>query len=143
MTSIDDCRLLELPTIARQQGNITPVEGGTAIPFEIRRVYFIYDVVAGAARGGHAHHELEQLIVAAMGEFVVKIDDGRTQRLVKLNRAHYGLYVPRLIWRELLDFSSGGICVVLASLYYDEADYVRDYDEFVAVKRRARLSADA
>jgi hypothetical protein len=135
VTSIDDCRLLELPTIARQQGKITPVEAGTVIPFEIQRVYFIYDVTAGASRGGHAHRELEQLIVATMGEFSVRIDDGRTERTVKLNRAHHGLYVPRLIWRELIDFSSGGVCVVLASLYYHEADYIRDYDEFAAAKR--------
>jgi hypothetical protein len=135
VSTIEDCRLLELPTIARQQGNITPVEPGTVLPFEIKRVYFIYDVIAGASRGGHAHRALEALIVAAMGEFSVKLDDGRAQRTVKLNRAHYGLYVPNLIWRELFDFSSGGVCVVLASLYYSESDYIRDYDEFVAAKR--------
>ena len=140
MSTVDDCRLVELPRISAPEGSITPVEGGSTIPFEIARVYYLYDVVGGASRGGHAHRELEQLFVAAMGGFTVVLDDGRERREVHLNRAYMGLYVPRMIWRELVDFSSGGVCVVLASLPYDESDYIRDHDEFLSVKDAARAS---
>lgn len=138
MTTIDDCRLVELPTIVADQGSITPVEGGTTIPFEIERVYYIYDVIGGASRGAHAHRELQQLLVAAMGGFTVTLDDGVNRRDIHLNRAYQGLYIPRLIWRELVDFSSGGICVALASLPYDPDDYIRDYDEYLSVKQAVR-----
>lgn len=129
-TTIDDCRVIDLPRIARPQGNITPVEGCETVPFEIERVYYLYDVVGGAERGGHAHRVLEQLIVAVMGAFTVTIDDGRTRREVELNRAYRGLYLPPMIWRELVNFSSGAVCVVLASRRYEEEDYIRDYEEF-------------
>jgi hypothetical protein len=138
VTTIDDCRLVELPTIVADQGSITPVEGGTTIPFEIERVYYIYDVIGGASRGAHAHRELQQLLVAAMGGFTVTLDDGVNRRDIHLNRAYQGLYIPRLIWRELVDFSSGGICVALASLPYDPDDYIRDYDEYLSVKQAVR-----
>jgi hypothetical protein len=138
VTTIDDCRLVELPTIVADQGSITPVEGGTTIPFEIERVYYVYDVIGGASRGAHAHRELQQLLVAAMGGFTVTLDDGVNRRDVHLNRAYQGLYIPRLIWRELVDFSSGGICVALASLPYDPDDYIRDYDEYLSVKQAVR-----
>jgi hypothetical protein len=140
VTTIGDCRLIDLPRVERAEGSITPVEGGATIPFDIARVYYLYDVVGGASRGGHAHRQLEQLFVAAMGGFTVVLDDGRDRREVHLNRAYVGLYVPRMIWRELVDFSSGGVCVVLASLPYDEADYIRDHDEFVAAKSAAPAS---
>jgi hypothetical protein len=120
------------------------VEGGNHIPFEIERVYYLYDVPGGSVRGGHAHKQLQQLIVSVMGAFDVILDDGYKKKTVRLDRAYFGLYVPNMIWRELENFSSGGICLVLASLPYDESDYYRNYDEFLkavqAIKRKASLS---
>jgi hypothetical protein len=133
---VDDCRVVQLPRILRPEGQITPVEGGRDVPFDIARVYYLYDIPGGEARGGHAHRELRQLIVSVMGSFAVRLDDGERQRTVTLNRAYQGLLMPRMIWRELLDFSSGAVCLVLASLPYDEADYIRDYAEFLALTRR-------
>lgn len=136
MTTLNQCKLLGLPQAPRSQGNLTAIEGmGDIIPFEIERVFYLYDVIGGAARGGHAHHQLEQFIVGAMGAFHVVIDDGSSRRVVELNRAYMGLYVPPLIWTELIDFSAGAICIALVSTPFDEADYIRDYEEFVAVKR--------
>ena len=132
---IDAARMVSLPQISRPEGSITPVEGGDTIPFEIQRVYYLYDIVGGASRGGHAHKELQQLIVAAMGGFTVVLDDGERRREFPLRRSYEGLYVPPMMWREIRDFTSGGVCVVLASLPYDEADYIRDYDEFAAATR--------
>ena len=132
---IDGARMVSLPHISRPEGSITPVEGGETIPFDIKRVYYLYDIVGGASRGGHAHKELQQLIVAAMGGFTVVLDDGERRREFPLRRSYEGLYVPPMMWREIRDFTSGGVCVVLASLPYDEADYFRDYDEFVAATR--------
>lgn len=128
--SVDDCRLLELPVVHNPQGNLTFIEGGTHVPFDIRRVYYLYDVPGGATRGGHAHRELQQLLVATSGSFEVVLDDGTKRRTVHLNRSHVGLYMPTMIWRELADFSSGSVCMVLASAPYEEDDYIRDYDEF-------------
>ncbi len=138
MTSVADCRVLELSRIPRPQGNITPVESGHDVPFDIARVYYLYDVPAGATRAGHAHRELEQLFVAVMGAFTVVLSDGRSERRIELNRGHIGLYVPRLIWRELVNFSAGSICLVLASRPYGEADYIRDLAEFQTIKTRER-----
>jgi hypothetical protein len=137
MSAVDDCRLLELPRIQRPEGDLTPVEGASTIPFEIARVYYLYDVVGGAERGGHAHRELQQLIVCVMGGCVVVLDDGSQRRSVSLNRAYEGLLVPTMIWREIVDFTSGAVCVVLASNRYAEADYIRDYDEFVREASKA------
>ncbi len=134
MTGVDDCRLIELPRIDRPQGAITAVEGGVTIPFEIARIYYIYDVVYQANRGGHAHKELQQVIVAVLGRLVVTVDDGAQRRSIVLDRADQGLYVPRMTWRELEQFSSGAVCVVLASLPYDEADYIRDHGAFLAAR---------
>jgi hypothetical protein len=135
MSHLDDCKLLSLTQIPRPQGNLTPIEGaGEVIPFDIARVFYLYDIVGGSSRGGHAHHDLEQFIVSVMGAFQVVIDDGERRRAVELNRAYYGLYVPPLIWSELIDFSAGAICVVLASRPYEEPDYIRDYSEFISVK---------
>ena len=132
MITVDDCRLLDLPRIVQPgRGSITPVEGGTDVPFTIARVYYLYDVPGGESRGGHAHKELEQVIVAALGSFEVEVDDGANKRTFQLNRSYHGLYLPRLIWRELKNFSSGAICLVLASHPYREEDYFRDYSEFV------------
>jgi dTDP-4-dehydrorhamnose 3,5-epimerase-like enzyme len=135
MNTINECRVVDLARIERPEGNITPIEGEVAIPFSIARVYYLYDVVGGSERGGHAHLELEQLLVAVMGAFTVVIDDGERRREVELNRGYHGLYIPRLIWRELVNFSSGAVCVVLASHEYSEQDYVRDYEEFRGLRR--------
>lgn len=129
-------RLIDLPKIADNRGNLTFIEGYRHVPFDVRRVYYLYDVPAGATRGGHAHKQLEQFIIAASGSFTVVIDDGFVRRKFFLNRPHYGLYVPKMVWRELEDFSSGSICLVIASAEYDESDYYRDYDEFVAALGR-------
>lgn len=137
MTTIDDCKLIDLPCIGDRNGNITPIYGREHIPFDIARVYYLYDVPGGAARGGHAHKELQQLIVSVMGAFDVVLDDGQRKKTVRLDRAYNGLYVPRMIWRELENFSSGGICLVLASTPYDENDYIRDYDIFLRGKQRS------
>lgn len=134
MTSVDDCRFIDLPRIPRPEGTITPAEGGVDVPFAIQRVYYLYDIPAGAARAGHAHRQLEQVMFCAMGSFTVTLKDGTAVRRFELNRAHVGLYIPRLVWRELDNFSAGSICVVLASAHYDEADYIRDYGEFARVK---------
>jgi hypothetical protein len=132
MTTVDDCRLLDLPRIVQPgRGSITPVEGGRDVPFNIARVYYLYDIPGGESRGGHAHKELEQVIVAALGSFEVEVDDGSNQKTFALNRSYYGFYLPRLIWRTLKNFSSGAICLVLASQPYREEDYLREYEEFV------------
>ena len=134
MSPLADCRLVDLPQITDQRGNLTVVEGDETIPFAIARVYWLYDVPGGAQRGGHAHRELEQFIVSASGSFDVVVDDGTVSNRFHLNRSHSGLYVPRMIWRELENFSSGSVCLVLASAPFDEADYYRDYEEFVSVQ---------
>jgi hypothetical protein len=130
MARVDQCRIVDLPRVNDPRGNLTFVEGGRHVPFEIRRVYYLYDVPGGAERGGHAHRALEQLIVAMSGSFDVVVDDGVERRRHHLNRSYYGLYLPNLIRRELNNFSSGSVCMVLASAPFDEADYYRDYDEF-------------
>lgn len=128
---LSECRLIELPKITDPRGNLTAVEGGTQIPFEIRRVYYLYDVPGGATRGGHAHKALEQLIIAMSGSFDVVLDDGKEQRRFHMNRSYYGLYVCPMTWRELDNFSSGSVCLVLASQKYIEDDYYRDHAEFL------------
>jgi dTDP-4-dehydrorhamnose 3,5-epimerase-like enzyme len=133
MTPLDEVRILELPRIADPRGNLTFVEGDSHVPFAIARVYYLYDVPGGESRGGHAHRQLEQLIVAMSGSFDVRLDDGHAQRTVSLNRSYYGLYLPRMVWRELDNFSSGSVCTVLASRPYEPEDYIYDYDEFVRV----------
>jgi dTDP-4-dehydrorhamnose 3,5-epimerase-like enzyme len=129
---IDSCKLVELPVIQNPQGNLTFVEEERHVPFPLARVYYLYDVPGGAMRGGHAHRALEQLIIAITGSFDVIVDDGSARRTVTLNRSRIGLYMPPMIWRELVNFSSGAVCIVLASAYYDESDYFRDYEEFRA-----------
>jgi len=143
MSSVEDCRLIELPRITRPEGAITPIEGDADIPFAIARVYYLYDVVGGERRGGHAHRELEQVIVSVMGSFTVTLDDGYRHRSIALNRGYVGLYVPRMIWRELSDFSSGAVSLVLASAPYEEADYYRDYEEFAAAAQSPAAETSA
>jgi len=130
MSTVYDCSIIQLPRIQSTSGNITPIYGNVNVPFEIARVYYLYDVPGGETRGGHAHKNLQQLIVAASGSFDVLLDDGINKKVVHLNRPYMGLYMPNMIWRELLNFSSGGICLVLASRVYDESDYYREYEEF-------------
>lgn len=128
---INDCRIVELPKISDPRGNLTFVEQGEHIPFNIERVYYLYDVPGGAERGGHAHKNLQQLIIAMSGSFDVVLNDGTQEKRFHLNRSYFGLYVPTMIWRELDNFSSGSVCMVLASNMYDESDYYRDYDEYI------------
>ncbi len=129
--SLNDCKIIELPKIAEPRGNLTFIEGDRHIPFDIKRVYYLYDVPGGAERGGHAHKGLHQLIVAMSGSFDMVLDDGKEKKRFHLNRSYYGLYVCPMIWREMDNFSSGAVCLVLASNLYDEADYYRNYDDFI------------
>ena len=129
---IEDCRMIDLPRVKDPRGNLTFVESGRHVPFEIKRVYYLYDVPGGAERGGHAHKNLRQLIVAMSGSFDVHLDDGRAKKVVHLNRSYNGLFVCPMTWREISNFSSGAVCLVLASNFYDDDDYYRDYAQFQA-----------
>ncbi len=128
---IDQCRIIDLPKIADARGNLTFVEADRHVPFEFRRVYYLYDVPGGAERGGHAHKALNQLIVAMSGSFDIHLDDGTSKKSFHMNRSYFGLYVCPMIWREMDNFSSGAVCLVLASNYYDESDYYRNYEDFL------------
>lgn len=128
-------RIIQLPVVRDARGNLTFVEAGRHVPFEIRRVYYLYDVPGGSDRGGHAHRTLEQLVVAMSGSFDVTIDDGRKRSVFHMNRCHLGLYIPPFQWRVIDNFSSGSVCLVLASRFFDESDYMRDYDTFVGAAR--------
>jgi dTDP-4-dehydrorhamnose 3,5-epimerase-like enzyme len=136
--NLDLCKIIDLPKISDPRGNLTFIEGGGRhVPFDIQRVYYLYDVPGGSERGGHAHKALSQLIIAMSGSFDVVLDDGRGKRRFHLNRSYYGLYVCPMIWRELDNFSSGSVCMVLASNLYDEDDYYRDYGDY----QRALIAA--
>jgi len=134
LSSIYDCVILPLNKTHDRAGNLTEVQGLKHLPYQVRRIYYLYDVPSGETRGGHAHRTLYQLIVAAGGSFDVLLDDGNNQKVVTLNRPNYGLLVVPGIWRELLEFSSGSVCLVLASETYQESDYIRDYAEFKEFK---------
>lgn len=136
--SINNCKIIDLPKITDPRGNLSFIESGRHIPFDIKRVYYLYDVPGGAERGGHAHKELSQLIIAMSGSFDVILDDGQEKKRFHLNRSYSGLYVCPMMWRELDNFSSGSVCMVLASNHYDEADYYRDYDEYLAALARQK-----
>jgi hypothetical protein len=133
--TVFDCSLLELDKHHHETGNISIVENGNEVPFDINRVYYLYDIPGGEDRGAHAHKDLRQLVIAASGSFDIILDDGKVKRSVTLNRPYIGLLIVPGIWRELINFSSGAICMVLASHKYDEADYIRDYDEFKNLKK--------
>jgi dTDP-4-dehydrorhamnose 3,5-epimerase-like enzyme len=131
MSNLDQVKLIQLPKISDPRGNLTFIEGGSHIPFGIERVYYLYDVPGGAERGGHAHKNLQQLIIAMSGSFDVVLTDGKEKKRFHLNRSYEGLYIPTMLWRELDNFSSGSVCMVLASNTYDENDYYRDYNEYM------------
>jgi hypothetical protein len=133
-STVYDCVILPLSKIHNRAGNITIVEGQTNVPFDVKRVYYLYDIPGGEGRGGHAHKTLKQLIVAAGGSFNVLLDDGRNKKVVTLNRPDYGLLLVPGIWRELMEFSSGAVCLNLASDLYDERDYIRSYDDYLEFK---------
>ena len=135
--SVYDCTIIELDKHhSDRKGNLSVVQNGDTIPFDVKRVYYLYDVPGGESRGAHAHKELSQLIVAASGSFTVTLDDGKVKRSFLLNRPYQGLLVVPGIWRDLDDFSSGSVCMVLASHPYDKEDYIRDYEEFIEYKKR-------
>ncbi|WP_322052660.1 sugar 3,4-ketoisomerase [Paraburkholderia bannensis] len=136
---LNDCRIIELPKITDPRGNLTFVEGDNHIPFDIKRVYYLYDVPGGSDRGSHAHRTLHQFVIAMSGSFDIVLDDGDRQRRFHLNRSYYGLYICPMMWRTLDNFSSGGVCMVLASAAFDPADYIREHDEFMQLARKREL----
>jgi hypothetical protein len=134
---IEAARIMEFRRISNPRGNLTPIEATQDVPFDIKRVYYLYDVPGGEVRGGHAHRRIEQVIIAASGSFDVVLDDGIKRARYMLNRSYYGLFVPTMVWRELENFSSGSVCLVLASDHYEESDYIRDLHEFREAARGA------
>lgn len=133
--TIHDCKLIDLRKIHDVRGNLTPIEGGVDVPFDIKRVYYLYDVPGGESRGAHAHKELYQLLIAANGSFSVILDDGNEKITYNLKRPYYGLLIVPGIWRDLDDFSSGSVCLCLASEHYNQSDYIRDYNMFLTYKK--------
>lgn len=134
-TTIADCRIIDLRKIHDVRGNLTPIEGNGDVPFDIKRVYYLYDVPSGESRGAHAHKELHQLIIAANGSFTITLDDGKNKKAFTLNRPYQGLLIVPGIWRDLDDFSSGAVLLCLASEHYEADDYIRDYEEFLTLKK--------
>lgn len=133
--SVFDCSIIDVSKVHNESGNITVVENGLNIPFIVKRIYYLYDIPGGEIRGGHAHYELEQYIIAASGSFDVVLDDGKNRRRVTLNRPNVALHIVPGLWRELDNFSSGSISLVLASHLYNDLDYIRDYSEFLKMKK--------
>ncbi len=133
--SVYDCSVIELPRIKNRAGNITPVQNDENVPFSISRVFYLYDIPGGEDRGAHAHRECHQFLVAVSGSFEIELNDGINKRTVTLNRPYYGLHIPPGIWAAEKGFSSGAICLVLASHKYDEKDYIRSYDEYLELKK--------
>ncbi len=129
--SLIDCRLIEFPKIQDPRGSLTVIENNRHVPFEIKRVYYLYDVPAGETRAGHAHKDLHQVLIALSGSFDVQLDDGKEKKLVHLNRPFFGLYIRPLVWRVLENFSSGSVCLSIVSDFYQESDYFRDYNQFL------------
>src|SRR5690606_18663434 len=129
--NIYNCSIIELPKVYNQQGNLTPVHNNKEIPFDVKRVFYLYDVPGGESRGAHAHKACHQFLIAASGAFEVLLDDGTAKRVVQLNRPYIGLHIPPGIWASEINFSSGSICLVLASHLYEENDYIRDYNDYL------------
>jgi len=134
IATVFDCNVIHLPKIYNKAGSITPVENSSEIPFDVKRIFYLYDIPGGEARGGHAHHALEQFIIAASGSFDITVDDGRSKKTIQLNRPYMGLHIKPLIWDYMSNFSSGAIVLVLASGFYDEKDYIRDYENFKTIR---------
>lgn len=132
--SVYDCSVITLPKIKNRAGNITPVHNSVELPFDIKRIFYLYDIPGGESRGAHAHKECHQFLIAASGSFEVLLNDGKTQRLVQLNRPYLGLHIPPMIWASEINFSSGSVCLVMASLKYNEKDYIRSYENFLELK---------
>ena len=132
--TVFDCSLIYLPKIQSRSGNITPVHGDIDLPFSIKRIFYLYDIPGGESRGAHAHKECHQFLVAVSGAFEVLLNDGQTQRLVQINRPYIGLHIPPTIWASEINFSSGSVCLVLASHTYSESDYIRNYDDYMKIK---------
>lgn len=135
-STIDDCKIIDLRKIHDPRGNLTPIEGGVDVPFDIKRIFYLYDVPGGESRGAHAHKKDYQFLIAAMGAFEVMVDDGVTKKVFTLNRSYYGLLVPPGIWSAEQNFSSGSVCLVLTDNGYDATDYIRDYDEYLRYKKQ-------
>lgn len=135
LPTVEDTTLIELPKIIDPRGALTFVESDHQLPFALKRAYWLYDVPGGESRGGHAHREMEQVIVAASGSLTVRVSDSLVEKEFFLNRSYYGVYIPRMIWRELYDFSSGSVCLALVSTLYDEADYLRSFEEFRSARQ--------
>jgi hypothetical protein len=133
-TTVFDCTLIHLPRVLNRSGNITAIENNVHVPFDVKRIYYVYDVPGGGSRAAHAHRSLEQLIIAASGSFDITIDDGINKKTLTLNRPFFGLHLKPGIWRDISNFSSGAICLVLASALYNPEDYIRDYAEFMSLK---------
>jgi len=133
--SVFDCSIISLPKIHNRSGNITPIHNLRELPFKVERVFYLYDVPGGESRGAHAHKECHQFLVAASGSFEILLDDGKVQRQVQLNRPYFGLHIPPMIWASEINFSSGSICLVLASHVYDAKDYMRSYENFKNLKK--------
>ena len=136
---LNDCKLIDLPKIADPRGNLTFVEGGRHVPFDIKRVFYLYDVPGGADRGGHALKKCHQFLIAMSGSFDVILYDGKEKQRIHLNRSYHGLHIPPMIWREMDNFSSGSVCLVLASEVYDPVDYHHDYSDFLKVVSESKL----
>lgn len=132
---IADCSLITLPRISERSGSLTPIENSKEIPFDVERIFYLYDIPGGETRGGHAHKECHQMLVAASGAFDVRVSDGKDEKIYRLDRPYFGLHIPPGVWAEELGFSSGSICLVLTSHAFDESDYWRDYDEFLKFKQ--------
>lgn len=133
--SISDCSVIELPKVENRSGNLTSIQNSIEVPFDIKRIFYLYDIPGGKDRGAHAHLECHQFLIAGSGSFDVLLDDGKSKKLVTLNQPYKGLFVPAGIWASEVNFSSGSICLVLASHKYDKNDYIRDYQEFLNYKR--------
>jgi len=138
--NVYDCSVIELPRIENEAGNITPIQGIENLPFEVTRVFYLYDIPGGEARSAHAHKECHQFLIAASGSFEVTLDDGKNRRTVMLNRPYFGLHIPPGIWAAEQGFSSGSICLVMTSHKYDEADYIRDYSDFLYLAKCLSLT---
>ena len=134
-SALDLCRRIELPVVSDRRGNLTFLEGDRHVPFDIKRIYYLYDVPGGAHRAGHAHKKLQQVLIAMSGSFDVTLDDGFSKTKFHLNRSYQGIYIPPMVWRDIDNFSSGAVCMAVASDWFDEEDYYREYEEF----RRAAI----